>query len=236
MPRSPIAALIQLALGSLLGAAGTVMLVWAVMTYLNVERGFDAAMWAAEHSPIPLAIAPVQLANGAIQDGSLVAIGVAGFFLCLIGSGLLSAARANLLPLPPRVPDAHPAAASRGAAAASPGSTIFAHSMLSDTPSPSPPRRVPSVGVALDEGSGPTVSSRTKLDADLEGLAQLFGQDGKFTAQQRAALARLTPEQQAGLAKLSKWAPSRKNALIALIALFFAFQLIPSIFSLLLNR
>ena len=87
---------------------------------------------------------------------------------------------------------------------------------------------------ALDihAGSSPPPS---RLEAELEGFARLIGTDGKFTPQQREALARLTPEQRSALAKFSKWAPSRKNAIIALVVLFFAFQLLPAIFSFLRN-
>src|SRR5438105_4465726 len=98
MPRDPLAASIQLVLGLVLGGAGILMLGWAVTTYLNVELGFNAVMWAAEHSPVTLAVAPERLANAAIRNGSLIAIGVAGFFLWAIGSALLRAARANLRP------------------------------------------------------------------------------------------------------------------------------------------
>jgi len=240
VPRDPIAALVQLALGLVVGTAGMLMAGWAVTTYLNVELGFDAMVWVAEHSPVALDIAPAELANAAIRHSSLVAIGVAGFFLWAIGSGFMRAARANLRPS--EGPDAgeQAAAVAPPSSAAHSTSTVFARHMLSDTPSHAPSHApshdTRSFHATHDERVDRPVAPSPRVEAELAGLARLLNDDGRFTAQQRAVLAKLTPEQHALLAKLSQWAPSRKNAIIALVALFVAFQVLPSIFSLLLNR
>jgi hypothetical protein len=245
MPRDPFAALVQLLVGALLGAAGFLMFGWAVMTHFRIDWGFDAALWTLEHSPIPLAAPPLELANSSIQQGSLIALGVAGFFAWIIGSALRRAGAKNLRPASasteePSIPHA-PAVPT--ATTQHPGSTVFAHKMLSDLPSHAPshepshaPRAArPSPG-APGTHAGPSLSPTHSLEDDFGGLARLIGTDGKFTPQQHDALARLTPEQRTALAKFSKWAPSKKNAVIALIVLIFAFQLLPAIFSFLLNH
>lgn len=239
MPRNPLAALVQFPLGLLLGGAGILMIGWVVLAHLKLEAGFDAAMWVAANSPIALTASPEELANSAIQESSLIGIGVIGFFVWLVAWGLLRAARINMRPAKVSAEEAlstytpaPPPASSQHA-----GSTVFAHKLLSDTPTHVPthvPRPARASPVAIDPRAEPTLSSRR--EGDLAGLARLIGTDGKFTPQQREALAKLTLEQHAALAKFSKWAPSRKNAIIALIAIFFAFQLLPSIFSFLLHR
>ena len=75
MPRAPIAALIEFLAGSLLWGAGILALGWAVTTYFKVEWGFDAMMWVAQNAPFPLDLPPEQLANRAIQDNAVIAIG-----------------------------------------------------------------------------------------------------------------------------------------------------------------
>ena len=253
MPRAPIAALIEFLAGSLLGGAGILALGWAVTAYFKVEWGFDAMMWVAEQSPFPLHLPPEQLANRAIQDNAMIAIGVAGLFLWMIGSSLLRAARANLRPtagaaaIAPAQAGArssHAAAAPHEATTASAGSTIFARTLLSDHPPTQPPgarhaSAQPSAArpsVALKHAPDAQEPLRAGLEADLAGWARLIGKDGKFTPQQRAALGQLTPEQQAVLAKFSKWAPTRKQAVIGILALFAIFQILPALLSLLLNR
>jgi hypothetical protein len=250
MPRDPFAALVQLLLGALLGAAGFLMIGWAVLTHFRIDMGFDALLWALEHSPTPLAVAPQELANSAIQRGSLIAIGIAGIVASIIGSALRRAGAKNMRPasastedpLIPHAPPAPPATTKHA------GSTVFAHKMLSDLPSHAPsqapfhasshaPSHVPHTArPSLVVPATHTESPLSRREADLAGLARLIGTDGKFTPQQREALAKLTLEQHAALAKFSKWAPTRKNAIIALVAIFFAFQLLPAIFSFLLHR
>lgn len=252
MPRAPIAALIEFLAGSLLGGAGILALGWAVTTYFNVEWGFDAMMWVAAQSPFPLDLPPEQLANRAIQDNAMIAIGVAGLFLWVIGSNLLRAARRNMQPkagaalapapdkgtrgqAPSGAQSSRAAAALHTATTASAGSTIFARTLLSDHP-PARPSAARAPDVAFPHAPDAVKPLRAGLEADLARWARLLGKDGKFTPQQRAALGQLTLEQQAALAKFSKWAPTRKQVIIGIIALFAVFQILPALLSLMLNR
>jgi len=68
---------------------------------------------------------------------------------------------------------------------------------------------------------------------------KLFDRDARLTLQQRAVFAKLPPEQQeklAKLAKMTKFAPSLRSAIIGFVVLIFALQFLPSILLLFTNR
>ena len=135
----------------------------------------------------------------------------------------------------------------RTAAAASAGSTVFARTLLTDDHPPTTPSKSRSSDLLLHPPTHPprtphadaprpqaALTSPSVLEAQLAGWARLIGKDGKFTPQQRAALAKLTPEQ----AALAKMVPDPAKALkwvvIGFIALFFVLPFMLSVLGLIL--
>ena len=129
----------------------------------------------------------------------------------------------------------------RPSAAASAGSTVFARTLLTDDHPSTTPSKTRSADLALHppahaprashaEASRPHAppTSHAGLEAQLAGWARLIGKDGKFTPQQRAALARLTPEQIALAKKLPDPAEAIKWAVIGVFALFFVLPFVLS--------
>jgi hypothetical protein len=55
---------------------------------------------------------------------------------------------------------------------------------------------------------------------------------GPLTAEQKAAFARMTPGQQAAVAKVVRWAPSGKKVFFIAVAFVLAIEFLPTIFRL----
>lgn len=251
MPRNLPAALVQFLAALPLGALGLALMVWAAVAYFRIEPGIDALMWAARNAPFDHGMAPELVANPAISDGAKIAIGVAGLILYQIGAALLRAARVNMRPEEgaAAVASAHagvqsPRAAPppRPAAAASTGSTVFARTLLTDDHPPSTPSKARSAELLLhppthsphsQHAEAPrqhaSTASQSRLEGQLAGWARLIGKDGKFTPQQRGALARMTPEQVALAKRLSDPAKVMKWAVIGVVAVFFVLPFVLSV-------
>ena len=91
-------AFFSLAFALLFGVPGLVLLGWTALAVYKVERAFEWALWAANHSPVPLTVPPMQLANDLIQDSSLVIAGVVGAILCFVARHNLRTVRQMLAP------------------------------------------------------------------------------------------------------------------------------------------
>lgn len=94
--RKLIAFMFNLVFGLAFGAVGVCLAIWIWLALNKVELAFNWVLWAADHSPLPLTITPVQLANEAIQRNSLIAAGVSTAFLCWFAFDSLRSARQSL--------------------------------------------------------------------------------------------------------------------------------------------
>ncbi len=129
-------------------------------------------------------------------------------------------------------------------------STLFARGMIADDPAPAaaaaaaaapaPASSVRSFDAVL-KGDDPLAAPPAPSPAaeGMESLIKLFDKDAKLTPAQRAAFAKLPPEQQQTLAKLAnltRFAPSLRGAIIGFVVLIFALEFLPSLISLFTNR
>ena len=126
-------------------------------------------------------------------------------------------------------------------------STLFARGMIADDPAPAavvatsaPASSVRSFDAVLEADDPPAAPLAASPAAEgIESLIKLFDKNAKLTPSQRAAFAKLPPEQQQTLAKLAnltKFAPSFRGAIIGFVVLIFALEFLPSLISLFTNR
>lgn len=94
--RKLIVFIFNLVFGLAFGAVGVCLAIWVGLALYKVELAFDWVLWAAEYSPLPLNITPMQLASEAIQRNSLIAAGVSAAFLCWFAFDSLRSARQSL--------------------------------------------------------------------------------------------------------------------------------------------
>lgn len=87
--RDPLGAFAGFVLGIAFLAVAVVLLGWVVLTKVETAKGFDVAMWAAQHSPIPLPVDPVEFGNRVINSPSI-------WFIAAFGVMALMAAFTNL--------------------------------------------------------------------------------------------------------------------------------------------
>ena len=98
VPRDPLGAFFGFALGIAFLALGIIVLGWVVLTNVAVEKGFDVAMWAAQHSPVPLPVDPVDFGNRVINSPSIWFIAAFGVMALMSAFGFLRGARGNARP------------------------------------------------------------------------------------------------------------------------------------------
>lgn len=96
--RAPGSAFASFVLGVPLLAIGAALLGWVLMMNLTPAQGAEWAVWAIQHSPIPLFLTPQQAATLAVQVPVLWAMGIAGAVFAGIGIEELWGARRNLRP------------------------------------------------------------------------------------------------------------------------------------------
>lgn len=96
--RRAVSSLFSFLVAIVLGVPGILLALQVGLVLYKVELAFDWALWVAEHSPLPLSIPAVQLANYAIQRDALIPAGLIAAFLCLLSYGALRNARGSQRP------------------------------------------------------------------------------------------------------------------------------------------
>jgi len=98
MPRDPLSALGGFVLGIAFLAVAIALLGWVVLTKIAVAKGFDVAMWAAQHSPVPLPVDPVDFGNRVINSPSIWFIAAFGVMALMMAFSFLRGARRSARP------------------------------------------------------------------------------------------------------------------------------------------
>jgi hypothetical protein len=91
---------------------------------------------------------------------------------------------------------------------------------------------------APDAFATPREATATPSTPEFQTIEKLLGGigAGPLSAGQKAAFARMTPEQQATIAKAVAWAPSGKKLVFVIIAFIIAIEFLPTIVGLIINR
>ena len=98
MPRAPISGVVGLVLGSAFAYAAMILVGWVALTYINLPRAFDWAMWAGRNYPwlnfdgVPA----LEFGNWLIDRVWMISVGA--FLLAAFAVGFLRAAHTHLLP------------------------------------------------------------------------------------------------------------------------------------------
>ena len=98
VPRDLLGALVGFVFGIAFLAVAVVLLGWVVLTKVAVEKGFDVAMWAAQHSPVPLSIEPADFGNQVINSPSIWFIAAFGVMALMSAFVFLRGARLGARP------------------------------------------------------------------------------------------------------------------------------------------
>ena len=98
MPRSLFGVLYGVTVGIPLLVAGMVMMGWAGVAHFDLAERFDAAAWLLGKAPLLLGLPQYEVANGPIQDSTIIPVGMLGLVLCLAGVAFARGAWKAALP------------------------------------------------------------------------------------------------------------------------------------------
>ena len=90
------AATFSLLLALLLGGLGTALSLWVAAGAYRSEWALRPALWAVEHTPLPLYASATRVASDLVQRDGLIAAGVLAAVLCVMALSSLRAARLAL--------------------------------------------------------------------------------------------------------------------------------------------